>query len=1128
MSMRKGLLGFVALFFLLVFTSLSAWAQFEGTLEGTVTDPSGAVVPGATVMAKDVETGIIRTVQTGSAGNYYIPSLPVHMFEITASAKGFKSTVQENIRLEAKQIREVNFVLQLGTAATEVTVTAAPPAVETSQARVSSEINSTSVANLPMVARNLFGLVALTAGITGLPSGGSASYAQANADIFNTEFGISLSANGQRAEANSFLVDGGSANGSPRGGVSNLVPNADSIQELRVSVNNFTTEWGRNSSSVTNIITKSGTNAIHGTMGYFFTNNSLTAGNIFQTDTIERYNGTYNKLPVFQRNEGNWSVGGPIRKDHTFFFASMDFLRSGAGSTAVNAVPTVDFLNYMAANYPNNISTQVMNTYLPSGTREAVTQTAASLTGNTTCTGTQSITTPIGSMPCNFDIMQIIDSSVTLPRNGTQWNFRIDQSWGSGNNRLYGSWYRMSVLSNFAQSAYPAFTQSEPESTEFANVDFTHLFSPTLLFETAVTFTRPRGEATLADPDIPSISVPGISNYGTGFSGPTFMQTNAEWRNVLTWNRGRHAFKIGENFGHDDGWGSGAQFGADATRYDYGFNTMWDFALDNPFSESNYGFDPTTGKQFGPSFLPVVQRLGIFYNDDWKVRRNLTVSYGIRWDWYMDPYDQHKPKSLFSRLVFSTGNDFTSRIANASIIQASPLASTDKRNFAPRLGIAWDPTGKGKMSVRGGAGIFYDRISSQFFRDCCATLPIYANITGIKTVPTGPQPVFGLGTSPVGPYDFPPMTGITPGLTSHGSLINAQSTIYGWTPDLRWPYAENWFLGVQYALSNNWVIEGNYVGSVGRRLAQDYDVNREDDTLITNDNVDIRPNPYFGEIGYGQANGNSKYNGMNITVKKRTSHGLDLQAAYTYGKAYDTASTYGVDLPMVDISNLKANYGLSDFDVRQKLAASFVYDLPGPHGPGFKSKLLGGWQTGAVIILQKGTPYSVVNTLPFEPVCAANPNGNCYTTGASPTWITGSVITGNTGGDYNADGFDNDFPTVPSFGRFLKGNKQKFLSGIFTASQFPAPALGQEGNLGRNAYIGPGYIDCDFNIIKNTSIPWFWHDEAAKFQFRAEAFNLFNNVNLQNPDGTMSDSTFGRTTGVYPARNIQFGLKIIF
>jgi hypothetical protein len=356
------------------------------------------------------------------------------------------------------------------------------------------------------------------------------------------------------------------------------------------------------------------------------------------------------------------------------------------------------------------------------------------------------------------------------------------------------------------------------------------------------------------------------------------------------------------------------------------------------------------------------------------------------------------------------------------------------------------------------------------------------------------------------------MTGITPGLTSHGSLINAQSTIYGWDPNLRWPYAENWFIGLQYALSNNWVIEGNYVGSVGRRLAQDYDVNREDDTLITNNNVDIRPNPYFGEIGYGQANGNSKYNGLNFTVKKRTSHGLDLQAAYTYGKGYDTASTYGVDLPMVDIYNLRLNYGLSDFDVRQKFAGSFVYDLPGPKGPGVRSKLLGGWQAGAVIILQKGGPYSVYCTLPFEPIYNA----------------AGTAIIGNSGCNYNADGFNYSYPDIPSFGRFKTGNKQEFLSGIFTASQFPAPPLGQDGTLTRNSYIGPGYINTDFNIVKSTSIPWIWHDEAAKFQFRAEAFNLFNNVNLQNPDGSMTDSTFGRSTAVYPARNIQFGLKVIF
>jgi len=169
-----------------------------------------------------------------------------------------------------------------------------------------------------------------------------------------------------------------------------------------------------------------------------------------------------------------------------------------------------------------------------------------------------------------------------------------------------------------------------------------------------------------------------------------------------------------------------------------------------------------------------------------------------------------------------------------------------------------------------------------------------------------------------------------------------------------------------------------------------------------------------------------------------------------------------------------------------------------------------------VIILQKGNPYSVYCNLAFSPV---------YSLGTSNP---ATQVIGNNGCDYNADGFNYDFPMTPSFGKFKSGTKQQFPTGIFKASDFPAPAFGQEGTLGRNSYIGPGYINTDFNIVKNTNIPWLWHDEAAKLQFRAEAFNLFNNVNLQNPDGSLSDSTFGQSTGVYPSRNIQFSLKFIF
>jgi hypothetical protein len=1107
MIKRKGLVGLTALLFLLLF-SLGAWAQFESGIEGVVTDPSGAVVPDATVTAKDMETGITRTVQTGTAGNYYIPSLPAHLFEITVSAKGFKTTVQQNIRLEGKQTKAVNVTLELGTATSEVTVSAAPPPVETTQARVSSQINERRVENLPMVGRNFYSLVVLTAGIVGLPAGGGQAYAQASGDIFSAEYGVNIQANGQRPESNSYLIDSASANGSPRGGVVNIDPNADSVQEVRVAVNNFSAEYGRNSSAVTNVVTKSGTNEVHGTIGYFHTDNHLTAGNIFQGKTIARADGTLDKIPVFRRNEGNWSLGGPIRKDHTFFFGSMDFLRSGAGSTSVGTVLTPTFINYLTANYPDNKSTFLGTNFPPIGTPVGVVATAGSVAGST-CTGSETITTPIGDLPCDFPITQNISSSYTNPRNGLQWNVRLDQSFGSGNNRLYGDWYRTTRQATFATSIYPAFTMPEPEYGEMLNVSYTHIFSPTLLYEGGLTVTRVRGDVDVgvAHPEIPNINVPGLTAYGMGFSGPTFIQTNGEWRNVLSWNRGKHAFKTGFNYTHDDGWGSGAQFAGEYSRYFYRFTNLFDFALDNPVEESHYGFNPSTGEQISYNFLPVFTHWGAFVNDDWKVKSNLTLSLGLRYDLFGVPYEQHKPKGLFSRLVFGSGSDFASRIANASIIQGAPLLGSDKNNWAPRIGIAWDPTGKGRMSVRAGAGVFYDRYSGQFFHDCCVQLPMFAVITANQFI-AGPQPVYGFGTSKSAPYGYPAMTGITVGVDSKGGALGAKSGIQPWDPNLRVQYSENWFLGVQYAFSNNWVVEGNYVGSAGHKMYQGYDVNRVDGDLL--DGTLDRLNSSFGGIDYGQSNGMSTYTGGNFSVKKRFSRGLDFQAAYTVGKAKDTASSYGTGLNMVDIYNLNLNYGLSDFDVRHKVAASFVYDLPGPK-TGFSSKVAGGWQVGAVVILQKGGPYSVL----------------CYDAFVPITDTSGNII-GNSGCDYNADGFNADYPNTPSFGRFKTGNKQEFLNGIFTRSDFPVPAFGEEGTLGRNSYIGPGYINTDFNIVKNTKIPWFWKDEAANIQLRGEFFNLFNNVNLQNPDGSLTSGTFGKSTSVYPARNIQLGLKIIF
>jgi hypothetical protein len=1139
MNARRNAVAALGLFALVVFASPIAWAQFTSAIEGTVTDPSGAVVPNATVTVKNVDTAVTRTVQTTDAGNYRVPSLPAGKYDITVTAVGFKTSTESGVTLEGTQTKAVNFTLQLGATTSEVTVTGAAPAVETSEARVSAQINETRVKNLPLVGRNFYTLVVLTPGVTGLPSGGGQAYAQANADIFNAEYGVNLNANGQRAESNSFLVDSGSSNGSPRGGVTNLTPNADSVQELRVSVNNFSAEYGRNSSALVNVVTKSGTNDFHGTASWFHTNNHLAAANVFQNGCIRRLDGSCNRLPVFRRNEGAWSFGGPIRKDKTFFFASMDFLRSGVGTTFRSSVVSPQFISYMEQAYPSNISTYVMKSFLPKAILQENQITAGSQLGTdcSTLSGGpgSAISTPIGSLPCNMPLTVGATFSDTIPRNGLQWNVRIDHTWHDSKDRIYGNWYKTSrqTVTFASPSIYPAFTGNEPEYTMYFNFNYTHIFTPTLLLESAVTFTRARGDVQVANGQIPNINVPGIAAYGMNFSGPTFIQNNGEWRNVLTWNRGRHAFKFGGNYARDDAWGSGAQFGPNFTRYYYSFNNLYDFALDHPFSESNYGFNPRTGSAFGPSFLPIFPRFGMFANDDWKVKPNLTVSLGLRWEVFQIPREQHNPPEI-TNMYFPSGSTFQERIANG-IMQVRPFwDKTDYRNFAPRLGIAWDPTGKGKMSIRAGVGIFYDRPAGQLIHDCCTTLPLFANISVSQQ--TAVKPVYGLGTLKAPPWGFPQLVGLTTGLNAQGGLIDAAGNPVPsdidsiQQPALTTQRSGNWFFGIQYALSNNWTVEANYVGSVGRHLYQNYDVNRVDGDLIQNNGSLKRLNHSFGQLLYAQSNGSSVYNGVNFGVKKRFSRGLDFQAGYTYGKAIDQASSFGRNLAMVDIYHLNLNRGLSDFDIRQKVGASLVYDLPSPKERGTLKSILRGWQVGTVIILQSGSPYSVFCGTPFIPV-RANPN--------DPT----SAIVGNAGCDFNADGFNYDFPNS-TIGNFKSGSKQDFLRGVVKASDFTIPAVGQDGTLGRNTFIGPGYANTDFNAVKNTKIPWFWGNEGANVQFRAEFFNLFNRVNLQNPNGGLpspvpdpsnpghyvfpNGTSFGQSGSSYPARDIQFGIKLSF
>ena len=1080
------------LFVLLLGTTLGLQAQFSSVLEGTISDPAQAVIPDVEVKVEDTATGTGRTVRTSSTGAYRLTGLAASTYTLTVTAEGFQTHVQERVTLEVAQTTTLNIELELGQTTTTVSVTSEAPLIETGEATVSGQIQETEVADLPLVGRNFMTLVVLAPGVVGLPSGGGQAYAQATGDIFSAEYGVNLSGNGQRAESNSFNVDGASVNASPRGGVINHNPNADSVQELRVSLNNFSAEYGRNSSVLVNIITKQGTNNYHGTIGWYHTNNKLQARNLFQPD-----------VPKFRRNEANWSLGGPIVRNRTFVFASMDVLRSGVGAGSSRNVVSRQFADLVRQRFPNNISSFVMSEFPDILVGKSVNATAGSLLGG--CSGSQPISTPIGELPCDFPVTERGSFAQTLPRDGIQITTRIDHNFNGGKDRIYGSVARTTnqqvLFGN--PSVYPAFTQDQSQWTAFANLNWSHIASANVINELSWSWQHAEGDAPIGRGEIPRINVPGIEGYGQGFSDAVFIQNNQQWRNVTTWNKGSHSFKFGGNYNCDSGCpGAGALFAAVWERPNYGFNNIFDFAADDPFSHNNIGFDPVTGESRGFDFRPRFTNMGIFFNDDWKVAPNLTVSWGLRWEAFFVPTDLD---DIFVGAQVRGGGNFLDRISDIGVVQGPPLNSTDKNNIAPRIGIAWDPTGQGKMSIRAGSGVFYDRPGGQFFRDCCTSLPIFAVANVNKQ--TAAQPVYGLSSTLESPWNFPRPPDLRVGLDERGGLIGVPAAIQLWEPDLKNQYAINWFFGIQRALGNDWAIEANYVGSQGTKLYQNYEVNRFSGDLL--DGRLDRLNPSFGSIAYGQNNGKSYYHGGNVSVKKRFSSGLLFQGAYTYGKAIDTGSSFSGQ-QLVDQFDMRLNRGRSRFDVRQKYAQSLIYDIPSPVSSGAGKAILGGWQIGATTILQSGSPFGVNCGLPFQPV-----------------FDDGGAMIGNNGCDFNADGMNNDFPDTPSFGNSVDNpNKQKYLNGLFQASDFPRPQTIRNGNLGRNTFTNPGFANVDMNLLKQVPAPFL--GEAGQIDFRAEFFNLFNRVNLSGVNGSLKSGSFGRVTSTFGARNIQFGVKIIF
>jgi hypothetical protein len=1092
----------LCLFVLMLFAS-SAQAQFSSGLEGTVTDSTGAAIPDATLELFNLEQGTTQKQVSSASGYYHFNSLPASAFKLTVSAKGFSTRVQQGIKLEVSKITTVNAALTIGSISEEVTVSEAPPSIQTADPGVGGFVSSTQVHELPLVGRNFIGLVALTPGITGLPSGGGQISAQAGGDVFTGDLTVSMNANGLRSEQNGFTVDGGDVTSMTRGGITNFNPSADSVQEFRVTVNAFTAEYAGAGAHV-DVVTKSGSNHVHGNADWFTTNQVFQARNEFQTAPV----------PDFSRNEYAGAIGGPIRKDHTFFFASIDKLLSTVPYAAPVTIETPQFIDWMKQNVPNHLSTYILSTFPNLITNFSSTQNAGQVLNGATfnCGTMATVTTVAGVLPCTLPVTGTGLLSTKTPRNGLQWGFRLDQIFNNSKDRFDISLYRTFVdqVSGSPSSFYPAFTSKQPEATYNAHVSETHTFKSSLLNDFTYSFVRLDGYITCPNCSLPQITqIVGASAIGN--SGPIgFIQNNFQTQDHVSWDHGSHSVRFGVSWLRNE---SNYHPNDSYTRPIFSFASPFAFAADQPFQESNFFFNPLTGAK---TFLASSVRqpiYALFVGDTWKIKSNLTLTAGLRWETFGKVTDNKGTTNY----IFQGGTDLFSKITNARVsVVPSDLAQLRYGDLGPRLGLTWDPTKTGKLSIRLGFGRYYDAYTSQVYGGAAPAFgphfnPPFAAAGTASIFQSGPQPLFAKGTSDTAPFNIPYPTGILLGLNQNGGPINSLASVSGTDRDLPTAYSQNWFLGIQYAFAHNWVAEGDYVGSQGHHLYNVYNVNRFAGDLIQNKNVLKRYNPYFGSMGYAQGNLNSNYSGAVFSIKAPSFHGANISGAYTFGKALDQQSSFSENM-IEDAAHLENERGRADFDVRHKVSLSVVWQLPGEHlSSHVLRSVVGNWQLSDVTIFQSGQPFTVYTTAPFGAVLDANKN-----------------VIGNTGGDYNADGNNYDRPGTPSFGNVNRGSQRSdYIKGLFAKSAFPTPAFGQEGNLGRNTFHGPGYANSNTTLTKHFPLPWFRGDKADG-EFKAEAFNIFNRVNPSTLISDTSNSLFGKATSTFPARQFQFGVRLSF
>lgn len=1091
------------LFLVLASMVSSAVAQFSGSIQGVITDSSGAVMPAAQVTLLSLDKAVTRIATSDGSGVYRFPSLAPGNYRLTATAQGF-SKGETTVVLSTNETRDVSLTLGAEGATQGVTVTTEAPLLNTAETRNQLTLDKQAFDNLPLPGRNFVTLIALAPGVSGRGT---------STDNFNTEAANDVSANGRGANGNLYVIDGLDITSSVRPGVTNLTPNPDSVAEVAIQTNTFNVDYGRASSIQTSITTKSGSDQYHGFASDYFTYQKLR--------TYTHFARSYRP---YHSNNISAGIGGPIVPNHeAFFFFSIEPLRSVAANDATTVTfEDPAFIQFAKTAFPNTVGTSIISNYGVQGVANTVIyQTAAQQfpVGSAQACGTAST----GFLPCNTPVLDQGQFSSSAFRNAVQYNVRLDKYFSK--DRLYGTVYRQH-LDTGAPNPRPSATTNNTSQTQAYQVNETHTFSPNTLNEASAAYLRVEGEnSKTGDFKVPSISVGSSSGYGVGFAQGDFIQTNYHWRDVFTHIVGSHSLR----FGFDGVYYTGdALFGTVHNQPSFNFNNILDLVKDNPLNQGSLSYDPVTGKPSKGDYGYGTKTYGGFVEDAWKISRRATLNFGIRYDDFGNPYGRDGLK--YANFFPGDGSTFDQQVASGSLRVVDRAYKHSVRAIAPRAGFAYDIFGDGKSTLHGGIGLYHDGPTLGQGGDVFnGNPPNYVVPTFFSDGSTA-KPIFALGTSSTTPGGFPYPAFVGKPLNAQGGITGAQINIGGIDRDTKASNTINYALTIERQLSAGFVATVGYVGSVSNNLVTGggsttstiygTDVNRFNGDLFqqkrrTDGSFRTSPNRLnssFGAITYGRNLAHSNYSALVTSLKGRiTSRGF-VTASYTYSRSMDNWNNY----PVNDIEHF---YSRSNWDVPNRFSLGYSYILPGLKTNALVESLTGGFTLAGTTILQQGQRYSVFTNNSFRPTFDAA--GNIV--GLDPR-----------SGDFNGDGNNNDFPNI--LNSDTKRDRQSYLNGVFQScagnpfgtvgspcGNFSLPALGQEGNELPNSFRNPGFAQWDVDVKKVTKLT-----ERVAFDLRLDIFNVFNRVNLYGVDGNANSGTFGRSTRQYTPRNMVIGGRLNF